>query len=153
MDVLNQCWFFLFVCKESSCTNFMQQSNLRIVQENYKHYTLRQYYGRLCHQREWPIRFNSPVTATHRTIGCHRIYQTYTTKTKEFNCDVFITIKVCEEVVGNDYFWYRSVHCVCSKVLRKGGCVTMRWDLVVFNLHLSPDVDYQSVIIRREAST
>lgn len=46
-------------------------------------------------------------------------------KLKEFNCDAFRTVKVCEEVVGKDYFWYRSVRCVSSEVKRKGGCVAI----------------------------
>lgn len=54
-----------------------------------------------------------------------RLDQTCTTKTKEFNCDVFRTVKVCEEVVGKDYFWYRSVRCVSSEVKRKGGCAAI----------------------------
>lgn len=52
MDVVHRCRLFSFVCKENSCTDLMQQSNLRIVEQNYTQYTLRQYYGRLCHQRE-----------------------------------------------------------------------------------------------------
>uniref|UniRef100_A0A8W8J1V1 Uncharacterized protein n=1 Tax=Magallana gigas TaxID=29159 RepID=A0A8W8J1V1_MAGGI len=39
----------------------------------------------------------------------------------------FCSIKVCEEVVGKDYFWYRSVRCVSSEVKRKGSlCVFLR---------------------------
>lgn len=46
-------------------------------------------------------------------------------KIKEFNCDVFCIVKVCEEVVGKDYFWYWFVCCVSSEVKRKGGCVVI----------------------------
>lgn len=68
--------------------------------------------------------FPLPLPRTER-LDVIDVIKLCTTKTKEFNCDVFRTVKVCEEVVGKDYFWYRSVRCVSSEVKRKGGCAAI----------------------------